>query len=254
MNLAGLDFGAVNDGSYIIGNAVTPPVNQIPHFTKQGANVIRVNFAWPYIQSKLNGELNKTSLDNLRGIVDAVLENGAYAILDLHSYARFDRKIVGESDIKAEALVDVWRRLAKSFPQKDVLYGITNEPHDLKMETWADTMKTIVTELRKDGVTNIILIPGNEFTSLQAFPKWYPFLKDITNPDGSTDNLIFEAHRYLDVDNSGTHTECTASNVADVEEALKILQKDGRQLILAETGEIRVDLHSKPLNPQNPIQ
>jgi endoglucanase len=35
----------------------------------------------------------------------------------------------------------------------------------------------------------------------------FPFsaLKKVVNPDGSVTNLIFDVHKYLDSDNSGTN-------------------------------------------------
>jgi endoglucanase len=35
----------------------------------------------------------------------------------------------------------------------------------------------------------------------------------VTNPEGSTTNLVFDVDKYLDSDNSRTHAECTITNV-----------------------------------------
>jgi endoglucanase len=71
----------------------------------------------------------------------------------------------------------------------------------------------------------MILLPGNDWTSAGSFVSdgsaaggfesyscstiilmsIYSALSTVKNPDGSTTNLIFDVHKYLDSDNSGTH-------------------------------------------------
>lgn len=52
--------------------------------------------------------------------------------------------------------------------------------------------------------TQLILLPGNNWTSAQTFVSngSGAALLTVTNPDGSTTNLIFDVHKYLDSDNS----------------------------------------------------
>lgn len=52
--------------------------------------------------------------------------------------------------------------------------------------------------------SQIILLPGNDWTSAQEFVTdgSGPALLGVVNPDGSTTNLIFDVHKYLDSDNS----------------------------------------------------
>jgi len=54
----------------------------------------------------------------------------------------------------------------------------------------------------------MILLPGNNFTSAEKFVSngSADALSKVVNLDGSIDNLIFDVHKYLDSDNSGTHT------------------------------------------------
>jgi endoglucanase len=59
----------------------------------------------------------------------------------------------------------------------------------------------------------------------------------ITNPDGSFTNLIFDVHKYLDSDNSGTHTECVTDNIDSAFQPLATwLRSNNRMAILTETG------------------
>ena len=64
-------------------------------------------------------------------------------------------------------------------------------------------------------MSQIILLPGNNYTSAQTFvPNGSgPALLKATNLDGSTTILVFDVHKYLDSDNSGTHAECVTDNI-----------------------------------------
>lgn len=114
-----------------------------------------------------------------------------------------------------------------------------NEPHDVDITEWADSVQAAVTAIRNAGATsNICLLPGTDYTSAGNFIDngSGAALSKVTNLDGSTDDLVFDVHKYLDSDNSGTNAECTTSN-ADVFTTLgQWLESNGRQAMLTETG------------------
>lgn len=237
INLAGFEFGIQTDGSFT-GTPVPPPTTQIDHFIKQNVNLMRVPVAWDSLQSEMNGKLNETSLKSYVEFIEKITKQGAHAIVDVHSFARYKRQIVGESSsTPAAAMVSLWTQLAAAFKDNDlVIFGLANEPHDLQITTWATTVQQVVTALRKAGHHNMILIPGTEYTSMKAFPQWYTAMKTVKNPDGSFDNLVFEVHRYLDGDNSGKSKECVESHADEVAKTVELLKADKRQVILGETG------------------
>lgn len=108
------------------------------------------------------------------------------------------------------------------------------------MKIWAATVQDVVTAIRGAGAANnLILLPGNGFTSAETFVSSgsADALAKVTNPDGSTTNLIMDVHKYLDSDNSGTHTECVKDNVDTAFKPLaEWLRTNKRQAILTETG------------------
>ena len=67
------------------------------------------------------------------------------------------------------------------------------------------------------ATSQYILLPGNDYTSAQTFVSdgSAAALINVTNLDGSTTNLIFDVHQYLDSDGSGIHTDCVSDHVAD---------------------------------------
>ena len=116
-----------------------------------------------------------------------------------------------------------------------------NEPHDIpNLTTWAATVQKAVTAIRHaSATTQTILLPGTDFTGAQTFVSNGSArnLSTVHNPDGSNTSLVFDVHKYLDVDGSGTHTECVSDHVSDSFEPLaKFLRAEGRMAMLSETG------------------
>jgi len=85
----------------------------------------------------------------------------------------------------------------------------------------------------------MILLPGNVWSSADNLVSSGSFaaLQTVTNPDGTTTNLVFDIHKYLDSDNSGTHAECVTNNIDEAFSPLAAtLQKASRKAFLTETG------------------
>jgi hypothetical protein len=69
---------------------------------------------------------------------------------------------------------------------------------------------------RKAGaVSQIILLPGNGYSSATAFVSdgSAAALSKIKNLDGSLTNLVFDVHQYLDADGSGTSPDCVGDSI-----------------------------------------
>ena len=106
--------------------------------------------------------------------------------------------------------------------------------------TWAATVQAAVTAIRQAGATSqMILLPGNDYTSAASFISngSGDALKTVTNPDGSTTGLVFDVHKYLDSDGSGTNAECVTDNISAAFQPLASwLRQNNRQAFLSETG------------------
>ena len=85
-----------------------------------------------------------------------------------------------------------------------------NEPHDLDIYTWRDTLQEVVKAIRDAGATKQwILLPGKDYSSAGAFRyNSADALNTVTNPDGSTDNLFFDVHRYYNPQDTDIYTDC----------------------------------------------
>ncbi|KAH8796676.1 glycoside hydrolase superfamily [Hyaloscypha finlandica] len=252
VNIAGFDFGCLTDGSQNISK-VYPPVRtlngpdgeaQMQHFAKEdNMNIFRLPVGWQYlVNNKLGGTLDSGNLAKYDQLVQACLATGASCVIDVHNYARWNGQIIGQgSGSTNDQFVNLWTQLATKYKSTDnIIFGVMNEPHEVDITMWAATVQLVVNAIRRAGATTqIILLPGNDYTSAGAFISngSGPALLNVTNPGGSTTNLVFDVHKYLDSDNSGTHPECTKDNVADAFQPLAAwLRTNKRMALNSETG------------------
>ncbi|KAL1951468.1 hypothetical protein VTO73DRAFT_617 [Trametes versicolor] len=241
VNTAGYDFSVATDGSFT-GTGVSPPPSQFTHFSSQGANLYRIPFAWQLMTPNLGGPINETFFATYDQTVQAALNSGSnvHVIVDLHNYARWNGGIIAQGGPTNEEYASIWTHLAAKYGSNErIIFGVMNEPHDIpSVQTWVDSVQFVVNAIRQAGATNFLLLPGSSWASAQAFPtEAGPYLVKVTDPLGGTDKLIFDVHKYLDSDNSGTHPDCTTDNVDVLKTLVSFLQQNGnRQAILSETG------------------
>ncbi|KAL1623754.1 Endoglucanase EG-II [Diplodia seriata] len=252
LNIAGFDFGCGTDGTctQTAQNATDPMAGndaqgQMDHFVKDdGLNAFRLPVGWQYLVGhQLGGDLDEANAGKYDTLVQGCLKSGAeMCIVDIHNYARWNGQIVGQGGPTNDQFAKLWKQLATKYADNTkVAFGIMNEPHDVPdVATWADTVQAAVTAIRNAGATSqYVLLPGNDWTSAATFVSdgSAAALANVTNPDGSTDKLIFDVHKYSDSDNSGTHTECTTNNIDDAFSPLADwLRSNKRLAINTESG------------------
>jgi endoglucanase len=161
-------------------------------------------------------------------------------MIDIHNFARWNGGIIGQGGPTDDQFVALWTQLATKYAADDkVVFELMNEPHDLDINLWTQTCQKVVTAIRNTGATSqMILLPGTNFDSAATLVSSgsAALLMGITNPDGSTDGLVLDIHKYLDVDNSGTHTTCVTDNVGNFTLVADFLRQSGRQGLISESG------------------
>ncbi|KAL9010333.1 MAG: hypothetical protein Q9173_004726 [Seirophora scorigena] len=250
INLAGFDFGCETTGECDTAKAV-PPLHeykgqdgaaQMQHFVKvDGFNAFRLPVAWQFLVESPGSPLIPANMEQYDALVKACLATGSLCIIDIHNYARWDGLIIGQGGPTDEEFADLWSQLAKKYADSPkVAMGIVNEPHEVPSITrWAQTCQTVVDAIRKAGATeHFIMLPGNGYTSASSFVSSgsAAALATVKDTDGSTSKLIFEVHKYLDDDNSGTSIQCVSNQIDKFEDLTKFLTVNKRQAILAEVG------------------
>lgn len=214
------------------------------HFvTDTGLNAFRLPVAWQYLTNDVLGAtLDTTNLAAYDALVQDCISAGAeLCIIDIHNYARWNGAIIGQGGPTNAQFTSLWSQLATKYAtQTKVAFGIMNEPHDLtSVTTWAATVQAAVTAIRQAGATsNLILLPGNDWTHASTYISdgSAAALLTVTNIDGSTDNLVFDVHQYLDSDGSGTSSTCSTDNVSVFTTLAAWLRTNSRMAMLTETG------------------
>ncbi|KAJ7669341.1 endoglucanase [Mycena polygramma] len=252
VNIPGFDFGCNSDGSCSTG-AAWPPLTQyfgadgagqMKHFVNDdGYNTFRLPVAWQYLTNYVLGDpINAANMAEYDALVQACLATGAFCIIDMHNYARWEKGIIGQGGPTNAQFAATWGQIAAMYKNNTkIMFGVMNEPHDVPdINLWAASVQAAVTAIRQAGATTqIILLPGNNWTSATTFISngSADALSKVVNPDGSITNLIFDVHAYLDSDNSGTHPDCTTNNIATAWAPLaQWLRCNKRQAFNTETG------------------
>lgn len=201
VNIAGLDFGCTTDGTCSVPGATFPTTGaaQMQHFTSNdNLNVFRLTVGWQYLTNNVvGGDLDATNFGQYNTLMMSCLDTGALCVLDIHNYARWNGEIIGQGGPTNDDFSALWTSLATEYSNStNVIFGIMNEPHDLDVAMWAQTVQAAVTAIRAVAPMHIILMPGSSFSSAATLPtEAGPDLLNVTNPDGSTANLFFDVHK-----------------------------------------------------------
>ncbi|KAL9614684.1 MAG: hypothetical protein Q9167_000813 [Letrouitia subvulpina] len=249
VNIAGFDFGCETTGACDLSKVV-PPLKQyggqdgaaqMLHFVKDdGLNVFRLPVGWQYIVDAPGGTLN-ANFDKYDALVKACLVTGAYCMIDIHNYARWNGQIIGAGGPSNEDFAGLWGQIAAKYKASPkVGMGLMNEPHEMPdIDAWAKTCQAAVNAIRQAGATeHYIFLPGNGYTSAGSFVSSgsADALATVTDNGGSSDKLVFEVHKYLDGDNSGKSPECVSNQIDAFQDLTQWLTQKNRKAILAEVG------------------
>ncbi|KAF8180388.1 glycoside hydrolase family 5 protein, cellulose binding module 1 [Pholiota molesta] len=252
INISGFDFGCDSTGrclAPLLEYYGADGAGQMTHFVNDdGFNTFRLPVGWQFLTGNAEtGTLNETAFDEYNDLVNVrrcfrMPATGASCIIDIHNYARFNNEIIGQGGPSNDIFASLWGNIAAKFASNSkIIFGVMNEPHDVPdINAWATSVQAAVTAIRNAGATSqLILLPGNNWTSAETFVSngSGPALMTVTNPDGTTTGLIFDVHKYLDSDNSGTNAECVTDNIVSSWEPLaQWLRSNNRQAFNTETG------------------
>ncbi|KXH64496.1 cellulase [Colletotrichum salicis] len=248
--ISGGDFGCEIDGSCPLGKVQLPLSSlgggdgegQMNHFAQNDKlNMFRLPVGWQFlVNNQAGGQLNAANFGKYDQVMQKCLATGAHCMLDIHNFARWNGGIIGQGGPTDDQFVSLWTQLAAKYKDNaNVVFELMNEPHDLDVKLWAATCQKVVTAIRGAGAaSHMILLPGTNFNSAEFLVSSgsAEALAAITNPDGTTDNLILDVHKYLDEDNSGTHKPCTTDNVESFRTVAEFLRTKGRKGLVSETG------------------
>lgn len=213
VNLAGLEFTPRAVPGQLNRHYAAPSRAAVRYYAREGFDFIRLPFRWERAQPTLGGPLNSEYVGHIDDVVAAAREVGMTVMISAHQYGRRRENrqghIIGESAVvRSEHFADFWRRMAQRFGQaRNVMFGLTNEPHDQDMRVLVDTQNMAIAAIRGAGADQLVLASGNAWSGAHSWVRSgnAAAMLDIVDPG---DNLAFDVHQYLDSDSSGRSGAC----------------------------------------------
>jgi endoglucanase len=242
VNIAGAEFNSKTLPGVAGKDYFYPKPATLEHFASEGMNVIRLPFRWERLQPTLYGDLDDAEYRRLADTVHQAAAKKLFVILDVHNYAAYRSNPIGSPDVPVAAFADLWKRLAQHFKKdKQVGFGLMNEPKGLPTETWLAAANAAIGQIRAAGAANIVFVPGNGWTGAHSwFGKSYgtPNAAVMLGINDPADNYVYELHQYLDSNYSGTHPECRNETVGvtTLTAVTDWLRRHGKRGFLGEFG------------------
>lgn len=217
VNIAGAEFNGKKIPGVPGRDYFYPRPTSFEHFASEGMNVVRLPFRWERIQPALNGELDPAEYRRLADAVHQATARKLFVLIDVHNFAAYQGKPIGSPDVPVTAFADLWKRLAGKFKnERQVGFGLMNEPKGLPTETWLQATNAAIAQIRAAGAKNLVFVPGNGYTGAHSwFGKSYgtPNAAVMLGVNDPADHYVYELHQYLDSNFSGTHPDCTSETV-----------------------------------------
>jgi endoglucanase len=213
IDLVGVNFGSgVFDPSNVPGlynrNYTYADESYYKRHSELGFKLVRLGFLWERIQPKLGTELDAAELARIKQSLDFAQKHGIKVILDMHNYYRYYGKLINSPEVPRAQLASTWRRMAQQLSAHPALYGygLMNEPYNTSNGLWPKTALETAQAIRTVDSSKWIMVAGDRFSNAFFWEQYNsqlisdPWMRDPKN------NLVFEAHQYLDKDHSGTYT------------------------------------------------
>lgn len=207
VNLAGAEFGTSLPGKYQI-DYIYPGEADFKRYADLGMKLVRLPFRWERLQPQLNTDLDAAELGRLMAALDHARQHDIQVILDMHNYYRYFGKLIASGEVPIAAFADSWRRIAQKVANHPAVhgYGLMNEPHSTNGK-WPEAALAASQAIRQVDRDRWIFVAGDRWSSAFHWQSYNtrlvtdPWMRDPAN------NLVYEAHLYLDKDYSGTYAD-----------------------------------------------
>lgn len=215
-NLAGPEFGDEVPGEYG-RHYIYPDADYLFDLANRGYGLIRLPVLWERLQSTPNGPLNEEELSRLDDVVKSAKHAGQNLVIDVHNYGRYYDRIIGLDGPSIGQFASFWMALAERYRgAPHVVFGVMNEPYGIDADHWAKVNQAVVDAIRRTGAENLILVAGTAWSG--AF-TWLEAVDGRSNAEALAtltdrcNNIVFEAHQYMDTDSSGTSGQCVSATI-----------------------------------------
>lgn len=169
------------------GNPWKPEYARIA--AQMGFNHTRIPVRWePSDRSNPNPPytIYPSFLNRVKQVVDSSLQNGMYAIINLHHH----EALYEDPDGQKARFLSMWKQIAEFFAAypDSLVFEILNEPHgNLSAEKWNVFLADALTTIRSTNPNRVVLVGLAEYGGLAG-------LKKLVLPDD--ENIILTVHYY----------------------------------------------------------
>lgn len=226
VNLSGAEFGQQNLPGTFNTDYTYPNQTEVNYFQSKGMNIIRLPFRWERLQHTNNAALDPTELGRMNTFVSATTAKGVYVILDPHNFARYypgpgnfqstTNGLIGTTVPYAD-FSNFWNQVAAIYKTNDhVFFNLMNEPNTMRTTQWVAAANAAIVGIRAAGATNLILVPGNDWTGAWTWSQNYFGARNsqaMLNIVDSGNNYAYDVHQYLDSNGSGTTTNIVSPTI-----------------------------------------
>ncbi len=154
-----------------------------------GFNHVRIPIRWEPADRSMAAApftVSSTFLNRIKQVVDSALNNGLYAIINMHHHDL----LFEDPDAQKERFLAQWKQISEFFSDypDSLLFEILNEPHgDLTAEKWNVFLNDALTTIREDNPDRIVVIGTAEWGGLAGLPS-------LELPED--ENIILTVHYY----------------------------------------------------------
>ncbi|MDB4946046.1 MAG: Endoglucanase [Labilithrix sp.] len=216
VNLNSADFGSALPG--VFGRDYTFPTNaEVDYYVGKGMNTFRIGFAWERLQPAAYGTFDATYANRLYSLVSYAESKGAHVVLNPQNFARYYGQVIGSAAVPNAVFANFWNKLSARWANHaNVMFNLVNEPHDMPTEQWVSAANAAILAIRSTGATNTIIVPGNAWTGGWTWTSssyGTPNSVAMLAIDDPADNVLFEAHQYLDASGGGQAGTCVDATI-----------------------------------------
>ncbi len=205
LNISGGEFGGtagVHDQQYHY-----PTFSELQFYRDKGVDFVRLPFSWERMQDSLGGPLDTSGdLAMLKRVLVDAAALGLDVIIDNHNYGRFKGVALGAAGGPTPAqFADFWKKMAIELKDYPALagYDLMNEPHDMPNSTiWKESAQAATNAIRTVDTVNTIIIEGDNWSGAHSWANSNNATLIINDP---ANNIVYQAHQYLDRDGSGSY-------------------------------------------------
>lgn len=252
INISGAEFSSGQMPGTVGSHYFYPTNAMLDYYAAKGYKWFRFPFKWSRLQRTLYGDFDTDEESRIDAVVDYITNTlNCYCLIDPHDYAKYylngEYKVIGitADRIEPEAFYDFWERLANKYKNNaKVQFGIMNEPLGNHGFDWADFARGAVNAIRaRTGATNLVTVPGSNYTGAHSWLEYNDTaFRNFKDP---ADNMVIEAHQYLNTGSSGNNGACSIDSHTRFDEFTAWCREYGFKAMLGEFGVSDVNIETE---------